>query len=229
MLVTDRRRLTAAAGIRDADWQAVLSEQIKGAVAAGADFVQVREPDLDAPTLMAFLASVFAEVHGSAARVVVNSREELAREAGARGVHLPEATPWPGDIQFEHSTDNKWVMGRSVHSPRSAAESAGATYLLAGTVASSQSKPDGWPTLGWDGLARLVRSAGITPVLAIGGLQVSDVPAIVRSGAAGLAGIGCFIPRQGEDIASWVHDRVRAVQLAFDTLRAVPYTQGTGR
>jgi len=229
MLVTDRRRLALAAGVSADEWATVLADQIRGGTEAGADLVQVREPDLDSNVLTRFLTGVFATVPGSAERVVVNSRAEVAKAAGARGVHLPEVSPHFRDIQFDHSTDKPWVTGRSVHSARSAAESAGATYLLAGTVTSSLSKPGDSPTLGWDGLAALVEAAGEVPVLGIGGLQLKDVPALVRAGATGLAGIGCFIPDPGEDIASAVYDRVRAVRLAFDTLRAVSYTQGTGR
>ena len=58
-------------------------------------------------------------------------------------------------------------------------------------------------------------------MVAIGGLGAADVAAVVRSGAAGLAGIGCFLPEPGRDVASSVRERVRAVRDAFDMLSAV--------
>src|SRR5690606_11505579 len=72
MLVTDRRRLTAALGIPDADWEGVLTEQIRGALAGGVDVVQVREPDLAAAQLSHFLRTLFQNVADCRARIVVN-------------------------------------------------------------------------------------------------------------------------------------------------------------
>ena len=47
-LVTDRRRLGAAIGARPADWIDALRAAGRAAARAGVDFVQIREPDLEA-------------------------------------------------------------------------------------------------------------------------------------------------------------------------------------
>ena len=228
MLVTDRHRLVAETGAPPEDWASVLTAQIAGAVAGDVDLIQVREPDLDADTLSRFLLGLFAAVPGSQSRVVVNSMVEVARAVSARGVHLPERSPlW--DVRALVSTDKQWVTGRSVHTIETAADSAGASYLLAGTVASSQSKPVGWTTLGWAGLAALVSAARDIPVVAIGGLSTGDIPAIVRAGATGIAGIGCFVPRGPADVTEFVQARVSAMRLAFDTVGAVTYTEESDR
>lgn len=224
MLVTDRRRLVADTGAPLHDWGEALTAQIRGAVAGGVDLVQVREPDLDAPTLIQFLLSVFAGVPGSRERVVVNDQLDVARAAGARGIHLPERSTALGDVRALVSADKQWVTGRSVHSVRSVADSSGVSYLLAGTVLPSGSKPDGWRTLGWAGLRSLVAAANGIPVLGIGGLTAEDIPALVASGATGIAGIGCFLPSGRGELTEFVHDRVRAMRLAFDTPEVVSYT-----
>ena len=229
MLVTDRHRLVAATGAPPGDWASILTAQIAGAVAGDVDLIQVREPDLDADTLTRFLLRLFAAVPGSQSRVVVNSMVEVARAVGARGVHLPERSPDLRDVRALVSTDKQWVTGRSVHTIKAAADSAGASYLLAGTVASSQSKPSGWTTLGWAGLAALVSAARDIPVVAIGGLSTGDIPAIVRAGATGIAGIGCFVPRGPLDVIEFVQARVIAMRLAFDTVGAVTYTEEPDR
>ncbi len=82
MLVTDRRRLVADTGAPAGDWAALLTAQIRGAVAGGVDLIQVREPDLDAATLTRFLQSLFASVPGSQSRVVVNDQLDVARATG---------------------------------------------------------------------------------------------------------------------------------------------------
>ena len=116
-----------------------------------------------------------------------------------------------------------------MHSVRSVADSIGISYLLAGTVMPSKSKPDSWATLGWQGLKDLVVAAHGIPVLAIGGLTVEHIPALVESGATGMAGIGCFVPRNRADVTAFAHDRVRAMRLAFDTPEVVSYTEESDR
>jgi len=224
MLVTDRRRLVADTGAPADDWAALLTAQIRGAIQGGADLIQVREPDLDAATLVRFLRSLFASVPGSQSRVVVNNQLDVARVSGARGVHLPERTPMPGDVRALGLADKQWVTGRSVHSVRSVAASGGFSYLLAGTVLPSRSKPDGWTPLGWEGLKGLVAAADDIPVLAIGGLTARHIPALVAAGATGIAGIGCFVPGDQGELTEFVHDRVRAMRLAFDSPEVVSYT-----
>jgi thiamine monophosphate synthase len=67
------------------------------------------------------------------------------------------------------------------------------------------------------------------PVVAIGGLTAEHIPALVASGATGIAGIGCFVPSGREGLTEFVHDRVRAMRLGFDTLEGVSYTGETDR
>ncbi len=229
MLVTDRRRLVADTGSTADDWAALLTAQIRGAVAGGVDLIQVREPDLDATRLVRFLQSLFTNVPGSQSRVVVNDRFDVARATGARGVHLPERSPGLRGIRALASADKHWVTGRSVHDVRSVAANRGASYLLAGTVLPSRSKPGGWNTLGWEGLRVLVSAAHDVPVLAIGGLTGDQIPALLGSGATGIAGIGCFVPSSRDGLTEFVHERVRAMRLAFDTAEVVSYTRDPDR
>ena len=142
------------------------------------------------PPCVRFLRSLFATVPGSQSRVVVNNQLDVARATAARGVHLPERIPMPGDVRALGLADKQWVTGRSVHSVRSVADSGGFSYLLAGMVLPSRSKPDGWTPLGWEGLKGLVAAAVEIPVLAIGGLtaaisQLSSRPAPPASRESG--------------------------------------------
>jgi thiamine-phosphate pyrophosphorylase len=220
LVVTSRRRLTAQCKLPAEAWQAPLLAQVAGALAGGADLVQVREPDLDAGPLAAFLRRLFREVPGSASRVVVNDRLDVALATGAAGVHLTDRSVGLEDIQPLIPADKGFVTGRSVHDPATAARCRAASYQLAGAVLASASKPAGWRLLGWSGLADVVRAAGTTPVVAIGGMTAEHVPAARRAGATGVAGIGCFLPSAGEDIASSVQARVRAVRQAFEATGA---------
>ena len=62
MVVTDRRRLVSDAGAALDDWPSLLEAQVSGALAGGADLIQVREPDVDASSLARTLRAVFTGV-----------------------------------------------------------------------------------------------------------------------------------------------------------------------
>jgi thiamine-phosphate pyrophosphorylase len=218
MLVTDRRRLVARMGAREEDWPDLLGSQVEAALAGGADLVQVREPDLPARLLVRFLRQLFERLPDSRPLVVVNDRaDDVALATGAGGVHLTERSLDPADVRRLRSADKRWVTGRSVHDPGTAGRHRDADYLLAGTVRASASKPAGWRVLGWDGLAAIVRAAGTTPVVAIGGLTAGDAEDVRRAGAVGLAGIGCFLPEAGADLGWSVRSKVQRMRMAFDS------------
>ncbi|HEX6217307.1 MAG TPA: thiamine phosphate synthase, partial [Vicinamibacterales bacterium] len=90
--MTDRRRLGAAIGAGPARLLDALEAQIIAAADAGIDLVQVREGDLDARSLTAFVRSLSATLRGRQTRLLVNDRIDVALAAGAGGVHLKESS-----------------------------------------------------------------------------------------------------------------------------------------
>ena len=91
-LVTDRRRLGTMLGLPEAGWAEALRQQVIGAAAGGVDFIQVREPDLEAAELAALVRSLMAASSSSQARILVNDRIDVALATGASGVHsLPKS------------------------------------------------------------------------------------------------------------------------------------------
>lgn len=149
--------------------------------AAGADLIQIREPGLDRlPEEL--LARAIQSVIQSSTRIVINSNIELARKLQV-GVHLPERGPSIAAARGALGTEA--LVGRSVHSPESAAASVGASYLIAGHVFETGSKAGRVP-LGLDRFAEIVRHAP-APVLAIGGITPERVADVLANGAAGVA------------------------------------------
>ena len=212
-LVTDRRRLAAAVGARPDDW-GVLQEQVGAAAHAGVDYIQVREPDLEASELTDLVRRLLPLVAGSDAKLLVNDRIDVALAAGAHGVHLKEQGILPGLAR--RMTPEGFVIGCSVHTTAVLGARKAADFLIAGTVLSTASKraPD---YLEEKGLRRIVRAAGQQPVLGIGGLDVASVPMLRSSGAAGLAAIGAFIPAGGEGVLEFVQKRVRELRFALES------------
>jgi thiamine-phosphate pyrophosphorylase len=207
-LVTDRRRLCGEAA-SFADARQCLAEQARVAVEAGVDLIQVRERDLEAGQLAAIVQDIVRLTRGSATRVVVNDRVDVALAAGADGVHL-RAASLPTDL-VRYLTPELFLVGRSVHRADEVAAAGRVDYLIAGTVFATSSKDQATPLLGVDGLAQIVKLARV-PVLAIGGVTVDRAEQIAATGAAGLAAIALFInaPRLDE------------LRRRFDSVRTAP-------
>jgi thiamine-phosphate pyrophosphorylase len=189
-LVTDRHRVTGAGASVD-DARRLLLAQLEGAVEGGVDLIQVRERDLDAANLAALVRDVVLLARGTRTRVVVNDRLDVALACGAGGVHLRgESIP---ALHARRIAPPGFLIGRSVHAVDEVPAAEGCDYLIAGTVFPSRSKERGAPLLGLDGLHAIVRAARV-PVLAIGGVTPDRFEEIAAAGAAGVAGIGLFLP-----------------------------------
>jgi thiamine-phosphate pyrophosphorylase len=177
-LVTDRKRLGFD-----------LLEQLKSAVEASIDLIQLREHDLEAGDLVDLAAEILRETQGSQTRLVINDRLDVALASGAHGVHLRQSS-FHVEVARRMARPG-FLIGCSVHNDREAAAASGADYLIAGTVFETASKPDRSQYLGLDGLKTLTDTTH-APVLAIGGITLERVAAIASTGARGIAGIGLF-------------------------------------
>jgi thiamine-phosphate pyrophosphorylase len=148
------------------------------AAAGGATVVQLRlkgAPTADVVALGRALADLPAEL-------VVNDDVEAAIELGV-GVHLGQ-----GDSGLEQARAAGIPVGISVTKRRDAAvaEFSGATYLGAGPIWATPSKPDAGAPIGLDGLRDVCVSVSV-PVVAIGGIDASNAAECIRAGASGVA------------------------------------------
>jgi thiamine-phosphate diphosphorylase len=208
IVVSDRIRLSRAAGRPLAEAEALLEEQARAAAAGGVAAFQVREPDLEGRALLALVDRLAR----TGVRVLVNDRADVAAAAGV-GVHL-RVSSMPTERIRAWLGPRAWLT-RSVHDLGELHAAGPVDAVIAGTVRASRSKADTHPVLGFTGLAALVAASAV-PVVAIGGLSGRDWPALRRCGAAGLAAIGAFLPRANESVTDAM---VRAIA---DLSGAVP-------
>jgi thiamine-phosphate pyrophosphorylase len=153
-------------------------ETARRAAAGGATVVQLRLKD--APT--AEVVALGRRLAGLEAQLIVNDDVEAAVELGC-GVHLGQ-----GDAGIERAREAGIPLGISVRKRREAAvaELAGATYLGAGPIWATPSKPDAGEPIGVEGLRDVCLSVSI-PVVAIGGIEPANAAECIRAGAAGVA------------------------------------------
>jgi thiazole tautomerase (transcriptional regulator TenI) len=216
-LVTDRHRLHAPSS---GAVQALLA-QIRVAARAGVDVIQLRERDLSTRALEDVTTRAVAAVSGTACRLVMNDRLDVALACGAAGVHLRHDSF--GSDRVRAATGPDMHIGRSVHSVDEAkreAEIGAVDYLIFGTVFQTLSKP-GTAGAGLEELARVTAAVPL-PVLAIGGITVERLPDVARAGAAGIAAIGLFVPPREDDPSELFAGTVSAVRRAFDRAQLLP-------
>jgi thiamine-phosphate diphosphorylase len=159
------------------------------AARAGVDLIQVREKDLEGAALRALVAAVVAAAAGTATRVLVNGRPDVAVVAGAQGVQLPEDGLPVGPVKRSFPS---LLVGASRHSPEGVtrAEAEGADFVVFGPIWATPGKEE--RAVGLEGLARAVASVRI-PVHAIGGIEPGNARSVADAGAAGLLAIRPFL------------------------------------
>jgi len=121
-----------------------------------------------------------ARLHG--ARVLVNGPLDLARAAGADGIHLDSSAA----ASLTARPDCEWV-GVSCHDGAELAHAAalGADFTLLSPVLPTLTHP-GATTLGWEAFSTLAAASPI-PVYGLGGLGREDVALAQSHGAHGVA------------------------------------------
>ena len=153
-------------------------ETARRAAAGGATVIQLRlkgAPTEEVVALGRALGDLDLEL-------LVNDDVDAALALGC-GVHLGQ-----GDPGIERAHEAGMMLGISATKRREAAvaEFAGATYIGAGPIWETPSKPDAAPAIGLDGLRDICLSVSI-PVVAIGGIDATNAAECIRAGAAGVA------------------------------------------
>jgi thiamine-phosphate pyrophosphorylase len=148
--------------------------------------VQIREKRLTARLLFELATAAASITQGSATKLVINDRADIAIAAGANGVHLTSHS-LPTDV-VRKMVPEHFIVGRSAHSVDEvlSARKAGADYVLFGPVFETPGK-DG--TQGLDRLREACVATRTFPVIAIGGIDDTNVRIALDAGAAGVAAI----------------------------------------
>lgn len=197
-----------------------LLKRVAEAAAAGVDYIQLREKDLSTCELerLAKEAVVAVRANSSVTRLLLNERSDVALACAADGVHLPGNRLPASEIRtlWMRRADRAPAIGVSAHSIEDVryAEAHGADFAVLAPIFEKPGTE--LPGLGLSALAVACRGArppdntesapqSSFPVLALGGVNLSNADACIRAGAAGVAGIRLF--QQGD-----MSDTVRALR-----------------
>ena len=157
----------------------------------GLKLVQVREMQLLPDALHALVEKTCTLAHRHGAKVLVNADVDLARKAGADGVHLPSAL-----LMRTTERPARMLAGASCHDAAELehAMKLSLAFAVVGPVKETRSHP-GAEGIGWTRFAELSRGATL-PVYAIGGLHRTDLEDARRAGAHGIAMISGAWPNR---------------------------------
>lgn len=181
------------------------AEQVKRLIAGGATFIQLREKSNSVRAFCTDAAEAISIARAAGASVIINDRVDVALALGADGVHLGQ-TDMPvaaarrllgDDAIIGFSTHNLEQIKAALHLP--------INYLAFGPIFPTQSKHNPDPVAGLDALGIIKSFNSRLPVVAIGGIDKSNVARVWSAGADSAAIISAIVAKPVQ-IANNVRD-----------------------
>jgi thiamine-phosphate pyrophosphorylase len=155
----------------------------------GARYLQLRAKTMSGDALLATASAVVQLARPYQARVIINDRADIARLAGADGVHLGQDDLPPPSVralvgaaaELGLSTHTIEQIERAVLEPVS--------YVAVGPVFGTVTKATGYEPIGLEIVreaAARTRARGL-PLVAIGGITLENAVSVLDAGAASVA------------------------------------------
>lgn len=173
------------------------AEGIRMALEGGCRWIQLRMKDAPAEEIIACAEEVLPLCRRHGAKFLLDDHVELVRQLGADGVHLgkndmpvDEARKILGPDIIIGGTANTIEDIIRLHKQ-------GADYIGCGPFRFTTTKKNLSPILGLDGYKSIVlkmKELGIDlPIVAIGGITVEDIPAVMGTSVSGIALSGAIL------------------------------------
>ena len=172
---------------------------VEKAAAAGVEIIQYRNKSANT-RLMCDEARIIKDICADGrSRLIINDRIDIALAVGADGVHI-------GQEDMPYGTARRLmgkgaIIGVTVHNTAEAleAEMMGADYLGVSPVFATATKSDAGEACGLETL-RAIRMACRIPLVAIGGIDLANVDAVINAGAEMVCAISAVVIK--EDVSA---------------------------
>jgi thiamine-phosphate pyrophosphorylase len=153
---------------------------------AGARLFQYRNKTSSSRELLEASQSVWCAVRQYGGRFIVNDRADVARLAGASGVHLGQDDLEVSGARMIVGAES--IIGFSTHTIEQfqAAAESDADYLAVGPIFATDSKAKPDPVVGVDFIRR-VRKLTSKPIVVIGGITLERARQVMDAGADSVA------------------------------------------
>lgn len=173
------------------------AEGIRMALEGGCRWIQLRMKDAPAEEIIACAEEVLPLCRRHGAKFLLDDHVELVRQLGADGVHLGK-----NDMPVDEA---RTILGPDIIIGGTAntiediirLHKQGADYIGCGPFRFTTTKKNLSPILGLDGYKSIVlkmKELEIDlPIVAIGGITVEDIPAVMGTGVSGIALSGAIL------------------------------------
>ena len=173
------------------------AEGIRMALEGGCRWIQLRMKDAPAEEIIACAEEVIPLCRRHGAKFLLDDHVELVRQLGADGVHLGK-NDMPVD-EARKILGPDIIIGGTANTMEDIIRlnKQGADYIGCGPFRFTTTKKNLSPILGLDGYKSIVlkmKELGIDlPIVAIGGITVEDIPAVMGTGVSGIALSGAIL------------------------------------
>jgi len=166
------------------------AEQVRALAEAGCRFVQIREKTGSSRGIFDAVVESVAIAEALGMKIILNDRVDIAIAARAHGVHLGQDDLPPAEARKLRGDDS--IIGYSTHSLEQTIEAAKLPidYLAIGPIFATTTKKNPDAVVGLEGLRRVRNAIGDFPLVAIGGIDISNVRDVLAAGADSAALIG---------------------------------------
>ncbi|WP_045392713.1 thiamine phosphate synthase [Vibrio rotiferianus] len=180
---------------------ATLKRVVRKAVEGGVTMVQVREKHGDVRAFIERAQAVKEILKDTDVPLVINDRVDVALAVDADGIHLGQSD-MPANIARELIGPNK-ILGLSIENEEQLAEadSLPIDYIGLSAIFATPTKTNTKKHWGIDGLKMALETTSL-PIVAIGGINESNIPQLSATGVHGLALVSAICHAEDPKVAS---------------------------
>ena len=161
-------------------------------------FLQLREEGLNDKNLLSIAKEIYSITNGTETNLVINNRLDIALLSGAKYLHVGQNDISPFDVKSLKFM-NVIKTGISTHTiyQIESANLHSNTYIGFGPIFKTETKKDYLP-VGLDNLKMAIKKS-IAPVVAIGGINDTNIVDVLKSGAKNIAMVSYFMKTKDLD------------------------------
>ena len=171
-----------------------LYEVVKESLDGGVTFLQLREKKLDEEHFLEEAKELQKLCKEYKVPFIINDNVDIAVEIGADGVHVGQSDMEAGMVREKLGPDKIIGVSAATLSEAIQAEQDGADYLGVGAMFATSTKTNTRPVT----IERLtqIKQAVQIPVVAIGGIQSSNVTTLTDTGIDGIAVVSAILAQE---------------------------------
>lgn len=174
----------------------VHADQVRTLAFVGCRLLQIREKYGSSVDIFNSVVESLSIADAFGMTIILNDRADIAIASGAHGIHLGQDDLPPAEAR--KLLGDEAIIGYSTHSVEQAIEAVKlpVDYLAIGPIFSTSTKQDPDPVVGLAGIRKVRKAIGDFPLVAIGGIDITNVHSVIAAGADSAAMISdLFAPR----------------------------------